>query len=155
MVSFFFYTYGQPYPTFRFHLDILLFDVPLALLLEGSMSRFCRLYHSSVGWSTYNFGSCWRLESEEIFSKSRAIPEYYPESNGLPKFYVTWQSDHKNVFAKHHESSDPNEVCTHLRKLQLRSTNQEIFAVLPFAHVGLISPPSLDLLLNLDLTTKP
>ena len=52
MVSLFF----PLWPTFQIHLDIRLFDGPLALLLGASVEG---------------------LDSEEIFSKSCATPEYY------------------------------------------------------------------------------
>ena len=40
--------YGQPYPAFRFHLDILLFDVPVALILMVGMSHLCIVYHNCM-----------------------------------------------------------------------------------------------------------
>ena len=53
--------YGPPYPTFQFHLVLLLFDVLLALLFVGSMSRLCILYYNHKGWSTHSSWSCWIL----------------------------------------------------------------------------------------------
>ena len=43
---------------FLFHLDILLFDVPLALLLVSSMSCLWVLYYNCMRWNTHN-SSCW------------------------------------------------------------------------------------------------
>ena len=64
----------QPYPTFLFHLDILLFDVPLALLLVGTMS-LCILNVNSIEWGTRKFWSrCILLEAwlgRDIFGELR------------------------------------------------------------------------------------
>ena len=57
--------------TLHFHLDILLFNFPLTLLLVGGISQFCILYHDCMGWNTCNSWSCFiRLASEEISSES-------------------------------------------------------------------------------------
>ena len=42
MVSLFLSIYSQPYLTFWFHLVLLLFDVPLAIHLLGSMPHLCK-----------------------------------------------------------------------------------------------------------------
>ena len=44
--------YGQQYPTFRSHVDILPSDVPLTLLLLCGMSRLFILYYYCMGWKT-------------------------------------------------------------------------------------------------------
>ena len=50
-----------PYPTFQFHLVLLLFDVLLALLLVGGTSRLCILYHNYQKCSKHSSWSCWIL----------------------------------------------------------------------------------------------
>ena len=71
----FFTINDQPYPTFRAPPDLLPFDVSLALLLVGSMSRLCIFI--ATAWDGVHailahFIFCWRRDSEVIFSKSRA-----------------------------------------------------------------------------------
>ena len=51
--------YGQPYPTFQFHLVLLLSCILLTLFLEGSISHLCMLYQHCKGWCTHS--SCWIL----------------------------------------------------------------------------------------------
>ena len=42
----------------RFHLHVLVYDDPLALLLAGGTSCLCILYHNSMGFGTSNSWSC-------------------------------------------------------------------------------------------------
>ena len=66
-------------PNFTIHLNILLFNVLLALLLVGAMCCLCRLYHNCSEWSAHNSWSCSILLSGKRFLKSCSTPEYFLE----------------------------------------------------------------------------
>ena len=79
MVSLFFPYMVSHNLTFQFH---LLFDVPLALLCVGGLSRLCILY-CSIAWDGIyiilgHVKFCWWFNSEELFSNRWASPNYCP-----------------------------------------------------------------------------
>ena len=51
--------YGPPSPTFQSHLVLLPFDVLLALLLAGDLSRVFICYHNCKGLRKHCSWSCW------------------------------------------------------------------------------------------------